>query len=113
MHLVYAIDRLGAGGAQRQAVELAQRIVREPGVRVSLLWYAGSNFYRDRLQGSAVEVVRLPRRSRYDLAFARRLKNWLLDQKADLVHSFLVGPIFWNAVAQALMPAAKRRPHQA
>ena len=113
MHLVYAIDRLGAGGAQRQAVELAQRIVREPGVRVSLLSYTGSNFYRDRLQGSAVEVLCLPRRSRYDVAFAWRLKNWLLDQKADLVHSFLVGPIFWNTLAQALMPASKRPVHVA
>lgn len=113
MHLVYAIDRLGAGGAQRQAVELARRLARESGVRVSLLSYAGSNFYSDRLQGSPVEVLRLPRRSRYDLAFALRLKNWLLDQKADLVHSFLLGPIVWNALAQALMPAAKRPVHVA
>ncbi len=113
MHLVYAVDRLGAGGAQRQAVELALMLAREPGVRVSLLSYTGSNFYRDRLQGSPVEVLRLPRRSRYDLAFAWRLRNWLLDQKADLVHSFLVGPIFWNTLAQALMPAAKRPVHVA
>ena len=113
MHLVYAIDQLGAGGAQRQAVELGQRLAREPGVRVSLLSYAGSNFYRARLQGSPVEVLRLPRRGRYDLAFALRLKNWLLDQKADLVHSFLLGPIFWNTLAQALMSADRRPVHVA
>jgi len=111
LHLVFAIDQLGAGGAQRQAVELAQGLAREAGVRVSLLSYAGSNFYRDRLQGSPVEAVRLPRRSRYDLGFALRLKTWLLDQKADLVHSFLLGPIFWETLAQTLMPAAKRPVH--
>lgn len=95
MHLVYGIGRLAAGGAQRQAVELAKRLVRHPDIRVSLLGYPGENFFTEALSGSGVDVIQLPKRNRLDLSYPLRMRKWLVENQVDVVHSFTLGPVLW------------------
>ena len=108
MHLVYAIDRLGSGGAQRQVVELALQLAKTEGVRVSLLSYPGANFYADRLQDSDVALVRIPKRGRFDAGFPLRLRRWFDENRADVVHAFILGPILFGYAAWRSLPAARR-----
>ena len=108
MHLVYAIDRLGSGGAQRQVVELALQLAKTEGVRVSLLSYPGCNFYADRLRDSDVARVQIPKRGRFDAGFPLRLRRWLDENRADVVHAFILGPILFGYTACLSLPAARR-----
>jgi glycosyltransferase involved in cell wall biosynthesis len=107
LHLVYAIDHLGSGGAQRQAVELALHFARG-GLRVSFLVYHAADFFAPRLAGSPVRVVRIPKRAKLDLGFPRRLARWLAEERPDVVHAFLLAPALWSLLAVRRLPRARR-----
>lgn len=108
MHLVYAIDSLISGGAQRQAVELAVRLCGERDLRVGFLVYREHDFFGGRLRGAGIPVARVPRRGRYDPGFPRRLRRWLRQSGADLVHAFLPWPSLWCTLAVRGMRPAER-----
>jgi glycosyltransferase involved in cell wall biosynthesis len=80
-------------------VELALHLSGVDGLRVSLLSYPGPNFFAERLEGSAVELVQLEKRRRADPGYPLRLRRWLREENVDLVHAFILGPIFWCYLA--------------
>lgn len=108
MHLVYAIDRLTSGGAQRQVVELGLRLSATPGVRVSVLSYPSPNFFAQRLEDAGVPVVQLPKSGPFDARFPLRLRDWLDRNEADVVHAFILGPILFGYLACRSLPADRR-----
>jgi glycosyltransferase involved in cell wall biosynthesis len=107
LHLVYAIDHLGSGGAQRQAVELGLHFAGS-GLRVSFLVYHALDFFGPRLAGSSARVVRIPKRARLDPGFPRRLAAWLAAEAPDVVHAFLLAPSLWSLLALRRLPRARR-----
>jgi len=108
LHLVYAIDHLGSGGAQRQLVELATALARQPDVRVSVLVYRDVDFFRSRLDAAGVPVVRIEKRAKFDPAFPARVARWLAANAPDLVHAFLLNPALWYGLGVQLLPARRR-----
>ncbi len=108
MHLVYAIDRLTTGGAQRQVIELAARLSARDDVRVTVLCYPCTNFFEDRLRGTRVEVVQLPKSGPLDLRYPFRLRRWLRANRVDVVHAFMLGAVLWSFVAVRSLPAWAR-----
>ena len=105
MHVVYAIDRLGSGGAQRQVVELAISMARADGVSVTLVAYPHPNFFAERLRVSGVRVVEIAKSSKLDLPFPLRLRRWIATNQVDVVHAFLLGPVLWSSIAVRLVGA--------
>lgn len=108
MHLVYAIDRLTTGGAQRQVIELAARLSGRDGERVTILCYPCANFFEDRLRGTGVEVVQIAKSGPADLRYPWRLRRWIRANRVDVIHAFMLGPILWSFLATRWLPARLR-----
>jgi len=108
VHLVYAIDSLGSGGAQRQAVELAVHLKRGWNVRVVLAVYREMDFHGDRLRAAEIPVVRLPKAGQIDPRFPLRVRDWLREQRPGVVHAFLPMPSLWFSLGVCL--ARRDRP---
>lgn len=108
MHVVLAIDSLGSGGAQRQVVELAAQLRRQPGVRCSVLVYQADDFYAPRLRESGVALARIPKRLRVDPLLPWRIGRWLGQAGADVVHAFLLAPCLWTLLAVRTLPRRRR-----
>jgi len=108
MNLVYLIDNLDSGGAQRQAVELARHLRRRHDVEVRFAVYRDIDFYGERLREAEIPVDVIPKSGPLDLAFAIRLARWLREAQPDLVHAFLLRPVVWGLLAVRLLPAAHR-----
>jgi glycosyltransferase involved in cell wall biosynthesis len=108
MHLVYAIDNLGSGGAQRQSVELAVHLARRDDVRMGFLVYRDDDFHADRLAEAGVPVTRIPKGGRLDPRLPLRIRRWLHAERPDLVHAFIPLPCLWNGLAVRSLPAASR-----
>lgn len=103
MHLVFAIDHLGSGGAQRQAVEIAAFLRAEAGLRVSVLVYRDLDFHAPRLREAGVEVALLPKAFKFDPRQPGRIGAWLRERHADVVHAFMLRPALWMLAAARSM----------
>jgi len=108
LEVVYAIDNLVSGGAQRQAVELARHLHLHHGVGVTFLVYRGEDFFSERLRSANVPVVRLDRRGPYDIRFPWRVREWLRHHPVDIVHAFLRRPSLWYFLGVRAMPIEAR-----
>ncbi len=108
MRLVYAIDHLAHGGAQRQVVELAACLARDPQTRPRVLVYHPHDFFGDRLREAGVEVVQVRKRGRFDAGLPLRIAAWMREARPDLVHAFLAAPALWCTLARLRLPRAER-----
>jgi glycosyltransferase involved in cell wall biosynthesis len=99
VHLVYAIDCLGPGGAQRQLAELARGVRLATGWPVSCLVYRRYDFYTERLRDVGVDVMLIEKRWRLDPRLPQRMAVWLRESRADVVHAFMTVPAFWSLLA--------------
>jgi glycosyltransferase involved in cell wall biosynthesis len=108
VRVLYAIDTLGSGGAQRQAVELAVRLVERGDIRARFCVYHPDPFFRPRLDRAGIEVVLLPKYLRYDPLFPRRLRAELAARPVDVIHAFLHAPGLWSLLARRGLPRAQR-----
>jgi len=104
MHIAYLIDHLGAGGAQRQVVELAAEIAKVEGLQASFLIYRDNPFFRHRLEAAGVHVHLLQKSRTVDLRFPFRIRGWLREHPTDVLHSFLQMPSLWANIAIKLLP---------
>lgn len=108
LRLLYAVDHLGAAGAQRQVVELAVALAREPEVHVSVLVYHALDFFEGRLRAGGVRVLRVPKRAKLDASLPWRLARAISGERPDLVHAFMVAPALWNLLSLRLLPPGRR-----
>jgi glycosyltransferase involved in cell wall biosynthesis len=108
VHVVYAIDNLGSGGAQRQVVELARQLRRATDWRVTCLVYREDDFYGPRLREGGIPVVVFPKRVRLDPTLPWRIGAWLRAERADIVHAFMPVPAMWSWLALLTVPARAR-----
>ncbi len=100
MRIAYAIDSLGSGGAQRQAVALARAVHARDNVQVQFVVYHSFDFWVPALRAADIRVTCLNRKSRYDPSYPLRMRRWLKREKIDLVHAFLLGPALWQRLAR-------------
>jgi glycosyltransferase involved in cell wall biosynthesis len=108
LHLVYAIDHLGGGGAQRQVAELALHLGARRDLRVTILTYHPADFFASRPRAAGIELVRVPKRGRLDASLPFRLAAWLRRARPDVVHAFMLAPSLWSLLAARLLPRARR-----
>jgi len=108
LRLLYVIDSLGSGGAQRQVVELAKYFFGVSGVNVSVLIYRPDDFYREELRRSGVAVERVEKHGKFDPSFPFRLARKIGALAPDLVHAFLPNPCLWTLCALRLMSPTRR-----
>ena len=108
MRVLFFIDTLGSGGAQRQAVELAVRLVERGRIQARFAVYRADDFFRPRLDAAGIEVSILPKALRYDPLFPRHLRAELLEWPVDVVHAFLLPPSLWALLAVRGLPAGMR-----
>ncbi len=94
------IDNLGSGGAQRQAVEVAVRLSRQPDVEVAFAVYRDVDFFRARLDEAEIPVVCLQKRGTVDPFFPLRLRRFIRSHRPDILHAFLPMPVIWSALAR-------------
>lgn len=108
MHVVFVIDGLGSGGAQRQLVELAVHLQRRGEARCSVLVYHPADFFEARLREGGVSLLRLRKRLPVDPSVAWGIRRFLADARADVVHAYLWFPSLWSLLAVRSLPAARR-----
>jgi len=106
MRILYAIDSLGSGGAQRQLVELACALARREDTDVEVVTYHPAAFFGAKLREHGVPVTVIPRRSRSDMKFLWHLRGHLRERRPDVIHSFLLMPSFWTFLASRTLGRA-------
>jgi glycosyltransferase involved in cell wall biosynthesis len=84
LHVAHVIDALALGGAERMAVELANRSVAD-GRRTSLCVTRSALALASRLD-PRIELLVLGRQRRFELRPLVRLARWLRDRGVDVVH---------------------------
>jgi glycosyltransferase involved in cell wall biosynthesis len=88
--IVYIIDGLGMGGAERLMIDMLKFLSREDfEPRVCVLQEKDHNFVGADLQAQGIPVDRLPVRYLRDLSAIPRLSGYLRTVNADLVHTQL------------------------
>jgi glycosyltransferase involved in cell wall biosynthesis len=108
LHLVYAIDHLGGGGAQRQVVELGLHLGARKDLRVTILTYHDVDFFGERLRRAGIEVVRVAKRGALDATLPWRMARWMRSARPDVVHAYMLAPSLWSLLASRCLPRSLR-----
>lgn len=106
LRLLFVIDNLSTGGAQRQMVNLAIGM-RSRGHLVDLFCYAPGDLLAKPLYEAGIPVHRHFKRSRYSVGVIFALRKIIETTRCDLVLSFLSTPNVYALVAGQLL--ARRR----
>jgi glycosyltransferase involved in cell wall biosynthesis len=89
IRLTFLIRSLDVGGAQRQLITLAKALDKTQ-FEVSILTFYSGQLLEGELTGTAVRVVSLNKRGRWDLfSFLRRLIREVRLLQPDIVHGYL------------------------
>lgn len=91
MRILFVIDSLGGGGAQRQLVHLATGL-KQRGHATAVHTYFRSEWFLPRLEAAGVDYVCVEKRSRFDLAPPRALSDHYRRFAPDVVVAFLRTP---------------------
>jgi len=108
VRVLYFIDCLGSGGAQRQCVELAARLVAMERVQASFVVYRDEDFFGEKLRSHRIPVTRIAKSVKLDPSFIRRLRREINAVNPDIVHSFLIPPSFWGALSLSTLRKSDR-----
>ena len=98
MRLLFVIDSLGSGGAQRQMVTLAVELARR-GHHVAFFLYAKDEFFADKLKSAGIGILRHVKPSRYSIQPVLRLRKLMRGGGYDAVLSFLSVPNLYSLIA--------------
>jgi glycosyltransferase involved in cell wall biosynthesis len=101
MRLLFVIDTLDAGGAQRQIVNLALGMQRR-GHQVELFAFAPGDLLARPLCQAGIPVVWRLKRSRFSFAVILALREQIRRSGCDLVLAYLPTPNFYAIVAGQL-----------
>lgn len=99
--IAYITESLGAGGAERQLVELIKYLDRTR-FNARVVTYYPDNFYRAELDELNVPTYRINRKGKWDLRPAMQLAHWLRSGEVDIVHAYLTTANFYAALAGRL-----------
>lgn len=101
MRLLFFIDCLGAGGAQRQLVGLA-KMLRSLGNEVKICTYYNGNFFEKDLENSGIIHDVVARSKNSGIRFFE-LYHYFLTEKPDCVISFLDTPCLIACIIKLLL----------
>lgn len=98
MKILFFIDSLGRGGAQRQMVELARNLDRERFEPVVLIYFDIQQLRKD-LDDAGVPVFLIEKKSKFDPIFLIRLVCFFREEKPDILQSYLNTANVWARLA--------------
>ncbi len=100
MKVLFIIDRLGAGGKERQLVEVLKGLVLLQNVQCQLVVLSSEIHYTE-LQDLQVKTLLIKRKRKYDVSVFKKLWDICKSFKPDIIHS-------WESMASLyVLPAAK------
>lgn len=99
MNLLFVIDDLGSGGAQRQMVNLAKGL-RLRGHHIELFTYYPNNHYISHLDKAGIPVHFHSKQSRFSVAPLIFLRTYISRGNYDVVLAFLDTPNFYAEIAR-------------
>jgi glycosyltransferase involved in cell wall biosynthesis len=107
MHVVQALVSLGIGGSEMVAVEITEHL-RAAGHRVTVV--AADGPLANRVHAAGAELLDWPigRKRLGTLRCIKRLRSWLLDNPADIVHVHSRLPAWICYLAMRKIPASRR-----
>ena len=106
MKLLFVIDNLGTGGAQRQMVNLAIGLTNR-GHQVRIFCYSPGDKLAQPLRDAGISVEWWEKHSRYSLNVIFALYRTIARGRFDLVLSFLSTPNFYSLIAGRLAKGRK------
>lgn len=93
MKILFLIDSLGSGGAQRQMVTIAV-LLKKRGYDIKFLIYHNYNFFQDTLTENKIEVIKIDAKGYLDRII--KIRKFIRKGDFDVVISFLETPNFLN-----------------
>jgi glycosyltransferase involved in cell wall biosynthesis len=103
LRLLWLIDSLNMGGAERLAATFARTIdPSEVELQVCCLRSIGGNPLAPEIDAAGVPVVDLGARHLRDISAFRRLARLLVAERFDLVHAHLTYASIWGALASRM-----------
>jgi len=105
--IVFLVNNLAYGGAERQVVVLA-RALHERGHAVSVLTHHPGGGLEPELRAAGVPLRSLEKRGRWDVVgFFIRLARALREERPDILHGYLSTPNIATALIRPLFPGIK------
>lgn len=96
MKILFLIDSLGSGGAQRQIVTLSI-LLKKKGCDVAILTYHSDNFFIDEVLNCSIEIHQLNSKNFINRIF--KVRKFIRKGNFDAVISFMDVPNFLNNLA--------------
>jgi glycosyltransferase involved in cell wall biosynthesis len=98
MKLLFVIDNLGSGGAQRQMVQLALGLNRRGHNVEFFIYYPEYDFFASPLQDAGIQIHKYKKKSQFSVKIIADLHNHVLERYYDVVLSFLDTPNFYSEI---------------
>jgi glycosyltransferase involved in cell wall biosynthesis len=99
--VLYLIDSLSSGGAQRQLVELVKGLDRSV-ISPSVMTYHDIPFFKNELIEADIPVICIKKNDKIGVSFLREFLLELSRLKPDFIHSFLNVPNIYARIAKVL-----------
>jgi glycosyltransferase involved in cell wall biosynthesis len=100
LKLLFVIDHLGLGGAQRQMTELACGLKRLGHTVEFLVYFPEYDFFTDRVEAAGIPVHRYRKGRGFSFAVIWKLVALMRNRDFDLVLAFLNSPIIYAELAR-------------
>ena len=101
MKILFVIDNLGSGGAQRQMVTLASGL-KQKGYEVAIFTYFPQNFFEKALSDSSIPVINEPKNDKLGLNIFYKLSRIIKEGKYDIGIAYLKAPNIYLSIAAKL-----------
>ncbi|MHB1953301.1 MAG: glycosyltransferase [Sulfobacillus sp.] len=98
MRITLVISDLRVGGAETQVIAIARELSRR-GHAIAIYTLNSNNPRAHELDGSAVQLVSDQKRMKLDIAVILRLRRFLKDFRAEIVHGFLYDGDLYSRLA--------------
>jgi GalNAc-alpha-(1->4)-GalNAc-alpha-(1->3)-diNAcBac-PP-undecaprenol alpha-1,4-N-acetyl-D-galactosaminyltransferase len=99
LRLLFVIDHLGHGGAQKQMVTLAKGLRnRDHNVEI-LLYYPNYMHYASEVYDSGIKIHEIIKKDKYTFNIIRIIRGLIRERKYDLIMSFLYTPSLYTELA--------------
>src|ERR1051326_2467497 len=102
MRLLFVIDNLRSGGAQRQLVMLAEGLVARGHV-VEFFTYYRQNFFQSRLEKLGIQIHEEPKRFRFSVGVPFALRRTMCGGRYDVVLAFMDVPSLYAELARVYL----------
>jgi len=99
MHLLFVIDCLGSGGAQRQMINLALGLAQRGHDIEFFVYYPEKDHFEHLLKDAGIKIHASQKISRFSLSVILSLRSLIQCGHYDLVLSFLTTPNFYTLLA--------------